>query len=156
MVDMGCFWEDIDFPSKAVIILFRNWFVSSLVNSMYVRVFRMNWKKVNCISNYTPFCTRVSYDALLSKSDICIMTMIQVRTFLGPWWYQNLKGTAIGLARLTPARPDRNGTWPVPADFFLRFAVWFPCSCLLNACLVAPEFWRKLEGTFVWTEKRLE
>ena len=27
-----------------------------------------------------------------------------------------------------------------PCLFFLRFAVWFPCSCLLNACLFAPEF----------------
>ena len=34
----------------------------------------------------------------------------------------------------TPARPDRNGTGPVPA------------------CLVAPEFRLKLKGKFVWTE----
>ena len=35
-------------------------------------------------------------------------------------------------------RSQRNQT--SPCLLFLRFAVWFPCSCLLNACFFAPEF----------------
>ena len=67
-------------------------------------------------------------------------------------WIQRaiLQGTNLqvawcdGLARLTPARPDRNGNRP---DFF----------CVLQSCFLAhacfePEFWRKLEGKFVWTK----
>ena len=37
-----------------------------------------------------------------------------------------------GLAILTPARPDRNGTWSVPADFFSVLQSGFLAQCLLG------------------------
>ena len=57
-----------------------------------------------------------------------------------------------GLATLTPARPDRNGTGPVPAYFFSVLQSGFLAhSCSMPACLH-----QNFEGTFVWNEKRLK
>ena len=44
--------------------------------------------------------------------------------------------SAYGLATLTPARPDRNGTGPVPAYFFSVLQSGFLAhACSMPACL---------------------
>ena len=61
-----------------------------------------------------------------------------------------------GLAILTPARPDRNGTGPVPAYFFSVLQSGFLAhACSMPACL-HQNFEGNLKEHQSKTEKRLE